>query len=76
MEQERQLRFKLSNRAGVLALMLHSTFNHELMEQMTAQQQAQEQAQQHQALENGSAQKNKLSSDHKMEIEDEDGGSD
>lgn len=42
MEQERQLRHKLANRAGVLALMLHSTYNHELMEQMTAQQQAQE----------------------------------
>ena len=29
-EQERQLKGSMSSRAGVLGLMLHSTFNHEL----------------------------------------------
>ncbi len=29
-EQERQLKAAMSNRAGVIGLMLHSTFNHEL----------------------------------------------
>ena len=33
LEQERQLRASMSQRAGVLGLMLHSTFNHELMQQ-------------------------------------------
>lgn len=37
-EQERQIRSNMSTRAGVLALMLHSTYNHELMEQMTQEQ--------------------------------------
>ncbi|XP_063979517.1 CXXC-type zinc finger protein 1-like [Diachasmimorpha longicaudata] len=41
-EQERQIRASMANRAGVLALMLHSTYNHELMEQM-----AQEQSREH-----------------------------
>lgn len=34
-EQERQLRHNMASRAGVLALMLHSTYNHEIMEQLT-----------------------------------------
>ncbi|XP_075235802.1 CXXC-type zinc finger protein 1-like [Lycorma delicatula] len=33
-EQERQIRQRMADRAGVLALMLHSTYNHDLMEQM------------------------------------------
>lgn len=37
-EQERQIRSNMATRAGVLALMLHSTYNHELMEQMTQEQ--------------------------------------
>lgn len=37
-EQERQLRQSMASRAGVLALMLHSTYNHEVMEQLTAAQ--------------------------------------
>lgn len=43
-EQERQIRSNMATRAGVLALMLHSTYNHELMEQMT-QEQSREQLQ-------------------------------
>lgn len=38
-EKERQLRYELATRAGVLALMLHSTYNHDLMEQLAAVQQ-------------------------------------
>eukprot|EP00092_Neocalanus_flemingeri_P030192 GFUD01032771.1.p1 GENE.GFUD01032771.1~~GFUD01032771.1.p1 ORF type:complete len:695 (-),score=259.24 GFUD01032771.1:410-2494(-) len=34
MEQERQEKVSLSRRAGVLNLMLHSTFNHEIMEKV------------------------------------------
>lgn len=34
-EQERQLRHNMASRAGVLALMLHSTYNHQIMEQLT-----------------------------------------
>ena len=34
MEQERQEKESLSRRAGVLNLMLHSTFNHEIMEKV------------------------------------------
>lgn len=34
-EQERQIRQRMADRAGVLALMLHSTYNHDLMEQIT-----------------------------------------
>lgn len=34
-EQERQIRQRMADRAGVLALMLHSTYNHDLMEQMS-----------------------------------------
>lgn len=37
-EQERQIRHMMASRAGVLALMLHSTYNHDLMEQMTSAQ--------------------------------------
>ncbi|EEB20258.1 cpg binding protein, putative [Pediculus humanus corporis] len=37
-EKERQLRYELATRAGVLALMLHSTYNHDLMEQLAAAQ--------------------------------------
>lgn len=35
-EKERQIRHRMSSRAGVLALMLHSTYNHELMERLAA----------------------------------------
>lgn len=35
LEKERQIRSSMANRAGVLALMLHSTYNHELMERIT-----------------------------------------
>ncbi|XP_039295471.1 CXXC-type zinc finger protein 1 [Nilaparvata lugens] len=35
-EQERLIRQRMTDRAGVLALMLHSTYNHELMEEMAA----------------------------------------
>ncbi|PSN52659.1 CXXC-type zinc finger protein 1 [Blattella germanica] len=41
-EQERQIRHLMANRAGVLALMLHSTYNHDLMEQMTSAQDQQQ----------------------------------
>ena len=34
MEQERQEKESMSRRAGVLNLMLHSTFNHEIMEKV------------------------------------------
>lgn len=34
LEQERQVRAAMSNRAGVLGLLLHSTFNHELEEKL------------------------------------------
>lgn len=71
MEQERQLRTKLAGRAGVLALMLHSTYNHELMEQMTAQQQAQEQVQNQPKTENGPVQ-NDSQPEMKPEEDDED----
>lgn len=36
-EKERQIRHRLSTRAGVLALMLHSTYDHELMERLAAE---------------------------------------
>lgn len=35
-EKERQIRHRMSTRAGVLALMLHSTYDHELMERLAA----------------------------------------
>ncbi|XP_023014579.1 CXXC-type zinc finger protein 1 [Leptinotarsa decemlineata] len=35
LEKERQIRTSMANRAGVLALMLHRTYNHELMERIT-----------------------------------------
>ncbi|CAG9814768.1 unnamed protein product [Phaedon cochleariae] len=35
LEKERQIRTSMANRAGVLALMLHSTYNHELMERIS-----------------------------------------
>ncbi|XP_065350906.1 CXXC-type zinc finger protein 1-like [Cloeon dipterum] len=41
-EQERQIRQAMSSRAGVLGLMLHSTYNHELYERISAQQQQKE----------------------------------
>lgn len=34
LDKERQIRTSMANRAGVLALMLHSTYNHELMERL------------------------------------------
>ena len=40
MEQERQEKESLSRRAGVLNLMLHSTFNHEIMEKVLKMQKA------------------------------------
>ncbi|XP_055677671.1 CXXC-type zinc finger protein 1-like [Lutzomyia longipalpis] len=38
MEQERQIRTAMASRAGVLGLMLHSTYNHEVMEKLCQQQ--------------------------------------
>ncbi|CAG9770185.1 unnamed protein product [Ceutorhynchus assimilis] len=35
LEKERQIKTSMGNRSGVLALMLHSTYNHELMERLT-----------------------------------------
>lgn len=35
LEKERQIRQTMTNRAGVLALMLHSTYNHQVMEEIT-----------------------------------------
>lgn len=35
LEKERQIRTSMMSRAGVLALMLHSTYNHEVMEELT-----------------------------------------
>uniref|UniRef100_T1PAS0 CXXC-type zinc finger protein 1 n=1 Tax=Musca domestica TaxID=7370 RepID=T1PAS0_MUSDO len=50
LEQERQIRHQMASRAGVLGLMLHSTYNHEVMEELCRQQQqlaaAQQQKQQ------------------------------
>ena len=37
-EQERQIRLNMASRAGVLALLLHSTYNHEIMERITQEQ--------------------------------------
>ena len=39
MEKERQEKDCMSRRAGVLNLMLHSTFNHEVMEKLVKMQQ-------------------------------------
>lgn len=36
-EKERQIRHRMSSRAGVLALMLHSTYDHELMERLSTE---------------------------------------
>ncbi|XP_049825378.1 CXXC-type zinc finger protein 1 isoform X2 [Aethina tumida] len=41
LEKERQLRTSMASRAGVLALMLHSTYNHEVMEKYTKMNQEQ-----------------------------------
>jgi COMPASS component SPP1 len=46
LEQERQVRTSLVSRAGVLGLMLHSTYNHEIMEKLTTQQAVQQRQQQ------------------------------
>lgn len=35
LEQERQIRHNMASRAGVLSLMLNSTYNHKIMEQLT-----------------------------------------
>ena len=40
MEKERQEKDSISRRAGVLSLMLHSTFNHEVMEKVIKMQKA------------------------------------
>jgi hypothetical protein len=49
LEQERQVRASLVSRAGVLGLMLHSTYNHDIMEKLcTTQQQQAAAAQQRQ----------------------------
>ena len=40
MEKERQEKDSISRRAGVLNLMLHSTFNHEVMEKVIKMQKA------------------------------------
>lgn len=37
-EQERQIRTNMASRAGVLALLLHSTYNHKIMEQIAREQ--------------------------------------
>lgn len=37
-EKERQIRTAMAQRAGLLPLILHSTFNHELMQQQYANQ--------------------------------------
>ncbi|XP_014261827.1 CXXC-type zinc finger protein 1 [Cimex lectularius] len=50
LEQERQLRSRMSQRAGVLPLMLHSTYDHEVMESMTATQEEEKLAQLEQTL--------------------------
>ncbi|XP_014289319.1 CXXC-type zinc finger protein 1 [Halyomorpha halys] len=44
-EQERLIRQKMVQRAGVLALMLHSTYDHEAMEKMTSAQEEERLAQ-------------------------------
>ena len=36
LEQERQVRASMSNRAGVLGLLLHSSFNHEMEDRLRA----------------------------------------
>lgn len=36
-ETERQIRTRMSDRAGVLSLMLHATYNHEIMDQVNSQ---------------------------------------
>ncbi|XP_050423649.1 CXXC-type zinc finger protein 1-like [Adelges cooleyi] len=36
-EKERQIRHRMSTRAGVLALMLHSTYDHDMMERLTSE---------------------------------------
>ena len=38
LEQERQCRQSMANRAGVLALMLHSTYDHDVMQKVQSQQ--------------------------------------
>ncbi|RXG53731.1 CXXC-type zinc finger protein 1 [Armadillidium vulgare] len=45
-EQERQVRLAMTNRAGVLGLMLHSTYDHEYAAKMQQKQQQQHQHQQ------------------------------
>ena len=47
-EQERQVRHAMTSRAGVLALMLHSTYDHHLVPQYTQQRQSHQQQQQQQ----------------------------
>lgn len=39
LEQERMVKSAMSSRAGVLGLLLHSTYNHELQAQLEQQQQ-------------------------------------
>lgn len=39
LEQERHLRTSMASRAGVLGLMLHSTYNHVVMEELCRQNQ-------------------------------------
>lgn len=41
LEQERQIRYSMTSRAGVLGLLLHSTYNHDLIEELRKQQQLQ-----------------------------------
>ncbi|XP_055909520.1 CXXC-type zinc finger protein 1-like [Eupeodes corollae] len=48
LEQERQTRATMASRAGVLGLMLHSTYNHDVMEELVRQQQKQMQQKHHQ----------------------------
>lgn len=42
LEKEKNIRGALANRSGVLALLLHSTYNHEVMEKLQRQNQEQE----------------------------------
>lgn len=46
LEKERHIRQTMASRAGVLALMLHSTYNHEVMEEITKASQQDQQAMQ------------------------------
>jgi len=48
LEQERQIRASMTSRAGVLGLMLHSTYNHEVIEELCRAAQIKQQQDQNQ----------------------------